>query len=133
MINEDLLDPKDAKIFKLEKLIEKFKAYDEERKKYYSEALIELGMLRSELDELRDESKTVKKVHNLKNENARLRAIINKHKLSEEINLQEISIIELHEQIKSLRNENNKLKKFNTQLIKDNNNLIYKLHHENNY
>lgn len=132
MINEDLLDPKDAKIFKLEKLIEKFKAYDEERKKYYSEALIELGMLRSELDELRDESKTVKKVHNLKNENARLRAIINKHKLSEEINLQEINVIELQEQIKSLRNENNKLKKFNTQLIKDNNDLVYKLHHENN-
>lgn len=132
MINEDLLDPKDVKIFKLEKLIEKFKAYDEERKKYYSDALIELGILRSELDELRDESKTVKKVLNLRNENERLRTIINKHKLSEELDLQEISIIKLNEQIESLRSENNKLKKSNIQLIKDNNYLVYKLYHENN-
>jgi uncharacterized protein (DUF3084 family) len=132
MINEDLLDPKDVKIFKLEKLIEKFKAYDEERKKYYSDALIELGILRSELDELRDESKTVKKVLNLRNENERLRTIINKHKLSEELDLQEVNIIKLNEQIKSLQSENNKLKKSNTQLIKDNNYLVYKLYHENN-
>lgn len=46
MLNEDLLDDKDIIIARLKLAIEKFKEYDIERKKYYSNVLIELGKLK---------------------------------------------------------------------------------------
>lgn len=54
MLNEDLMDPKDLKIARLELTIKKFKEYDEERKRYYKKAMVELGELKSYVAELED-------------------------------------------------------------------------------
>lgn len=63
MLNEDLFEPKDLKIAKLEmkiarleKTIESFKRYDEERKLYYQDVVHRLGELESYVQELEDES-----------------------------------------------------------------------------
>lgn len=45
MLNENLMDSKDIIIAKLKLAIKEFQEYDIERKKYYSNALVELGIL----------------------------------------------------------------------------------------
>lgn len=76
MINEELID-KDKlidvqrkKISQLTRTINEFKKYDEDRKKYYKNALIELGELKSLLDELidSDENDRIKKIKQQKNQ-----------------------------------------------------------------
>ena len=53
MLNEKLFDdPKDAEIARLKMTIEKFKEYDEERKKYYADNIQRLGELESYVQEL---------------------------------------------------------------------------------
>ena len=54
MLNEDLFTEDQKKIMRLTHTIEQFKKYDAERKKHYSKLELEVGMLRSERDELRD-------------------------------------------------------------------------------
>ena len=54
MLNEDLLTPEQRRIAQLTYTIEKFKKYDDERKEYYRKLETEIGMLRSERDELKD-------------------------------------------------------------------------------
>lgn len=63
MLNEDLFDPKDLKIAKLElkiarleKTIDAFKKYDEERKQYYQDVVYRLGELESYVQEMEGES-----------------------------------------------------------------------------
>lgn len=52
MLNEKLFDnPKDAEIARLKMAIEKFKEYDQERKKYYAEKMQRLGELESYVQE----------------------------------------------------------------------------------
>ena len=53
MLNENLMDSKDIIIAKLKLAIKEFQEYDIERKKYYSNALVELGKLKDEIEELR--------------------------------------------------------------------------------
>lgn len=50
MLNENLMDSKDIIIAKLKLAIKEFQEYDIERKKYYSNALVELGKLKDEID-----------------------------------------------------------------------------------
>ena len=56
MLNENLLgnDKKDVEIARLKYTIERFKEYDEDRKKKYSEALTKIGALESYIQELED-------------------------------------------------------------------------------
>lgn len=51
MLNENLMDSKDIIIAKLKLAIKEFQEYDIERKKYYSNALVELGKLKDEMEE----------------------------------------------------------------------------------
>lgn len=53
MLNKELFDdPKDAEIARLKMTIEKFKEYDEERKKYYADKMQRLGELESFVQEI---------------------------------------------------------------------------------
>jgi predicted RNase H-like nuclease (RuvC/YqgF family) len=67
MLNEELIpDLEKAKlkitVQQLQKTIQAFKGYDEERKKYYSDRLIELGELKSYIEELEDKDSTIPKL-----------------------------------------------------------------------
>lgn len=67
MLNEELIpDLEKAKlkitVQQLQKTIQAFKEYDEERKKYYSDRLIELGELKSYIEELEDKDSTIPKL-----------------------------------------------------------------------
>lgn len=72
MLNENLMDSKDIIIAKLKLAIKEFQEYDIERKKYYSNALVELGKLKDE--ELRGINKYSKSYIAMKDENRRLKA-----------------------------------------------------------
>ena len=50
MLNETLMD--NPEVNRLKFVISKFKEYDKERKAYYANALIELGQLKSYVEEL---------------------------------------------------------------------------------
>lgn len=52
MLNEDLFDPKDLEIAKLKQAIKRFKKYDKERKKYYTNLEQEISMLKTYIQEL---------------------------------------------------------------------------------
>ena len=55
-MNKDLFDdPKDYTIVKLKETIARFKAYDEERKKYYSKKMVRLGELETYVIELKEQ------------------------------------------------------------------------------
>ena len=74
MLNENLMDSKDIIIAKLKLAIKEFQEYDIERKKYYSNALVELGKLKDEIEELRGINKYSKSYIAMKDENRKLRA-----------------------------------------------------------
>ena len=74
MLNENLMDSKDIIIAKLKLAIKEFQEYDIERKKYYSNALVELGKLKDEIEELRGINKYSKSYIAMKDENRRLKA-----------------------------------------------------------
>ena len=57
MLNETLMD--NPEVNRLKIIISKFKEYDKERKEYYANALIELGQLKSYVEEL-EESEDIK-------------------------------------------------------------------------
>lgn len=57
MLNETLMD--NPEVNRLKFVISKFKEYDKERKAYYANALIELGQLKSYVEEL-EESEDIK-------------------------------------------------------------------------
>lgn len=82
-MNPDLLDPQlvyigrlKSKIDKLERTIDNFKKYDNERKEYYRKSLVRLGQLESELDELNEQGldKLKQRICNQKKEIQGLRA-----------------------------------------------------------
>lgn len=82
MINEGLID--NPEIARLKLQIEKFKKYDAERKKYYSDALIRLGQLEEFFKELDDcKNHPYRKIRNLKAEINRQRLIIEHSKLED--------------------------------------------------
>lgn len=127
MLNEDLLDDKDIIIARLKLAIEKFKEYDIERKKYYSNALIELGKLKDEVEELRGINKYSKSYIAMKDENRRLKASLIKKGIEELTDFYDVKNVELIIQNQSLKGENKKLRSRNNELIKNNKMLISKL------
>lgn len=71
MNNEGVLDKKDLEILRLEELINKYKQYDNYRKKYYSKSLIELGELKSytlELENILNNKEDKKLLYNQRKE-----------------------------------------------------------------
>lgn len=56
MLNEDLMSENQKETLKLKLTIEHFKKYDKERKEYYKQSMIELGQLRSFVEELESDS-----------------------------------------------------------------------------
>lgn len=127
MLNEDLLDSKDKEICKLKLQIEKFKEYDKKRKEYYSNALIELGQLKDEIDELREMNKYSKSYMAMKDENRRLKASLAIKNIKELTDFYDVKNVELIIQNQSLKGENRKLRIRNNELSKINKMLINRL------
>ena len=75
MLNEELLTPQEKEIAKLKVTIQSFKKYDEERKKFYKDAMLELGQLRSYVQELEDCDNSAKRIMGYKKQIARLQEL----------------------------------------------------------
>lgn len=85
MLNKDLFPtPKDAEIARLRMAIEKFKEYDEERRRYYADRMQRLGELESYVEGLDAETETGR----LKETIVRLRKEVSR--LSKEIQVRRI-------------------------------------------
>ena len=123
MINENLID--NPEIARLKLQIEKFKKYDAERKKYYSNALVRLGQLTEffeELDNCKDHP--YRKIKNLKTEVNRLRLIIEHSKLEDSHDPNtliryslELKNRDLNKQVSVLTKKIQKLTKENKELV----------------
>ena len=135
MLNEDLfLDQKDKEIARLKATIEQFKKYDKERKEYYSSKLIRLGQLESYVQESNnsiedkdEKDKTILRlnqiIHNQRTELRSLQKIMSRKNINieqEKENLETIDLIKLKKELKTLKDENIKLKK-------EIGNLVYRL------
>lgn len=135
MLNEDLfLDQKDREIARLKAIIEQFKRYDKERKEYYSSKLIRLGQLESYVQEINnsienkdEKNKTILRlnqiIHNQRTELKSLQKIMSRKNINieqEKENLETIDLVKLKKELKTLRDENIKLKK-------EIGNLVYRL------
>lgn len=112
---------------RLKECIAAFKKYDNERKLYYANKLVELGQLQSYIQEL--EESPAQKIKNLRQELSRLNKVLLRYKAAElkpeneAMQIQRMSI---------LIGENAKLRSENQNLRESNKNLIYKLYHESN-
>lgn len=126
MLNENLLDSKDIMIAKLKLAIKEFQEYDTERKKYYSNALVELGKLKDEIEELRGINKYSKSYIAMKDENRRLKASLARKGIEELTDFYDVKNVELIIQNQALKGENRKLHARNSELIKNNKMLINK-------
>lgn len=135
MLNEDLfLDQKDKEIARLKATIEQFKKYDKERKEYYSSKLIRLGQLESYVQEINnsiedknEKDKTILRlnqiIHNQRTELRSLQKIMSQKNIDieqEKENLETIDLVKLKKELKTLKDENIKLKK-------EIGNLVYRL------
>lgn len=146
MLNEDLMTPQEAKIAKLKVIIDNFKKYDEERKKYYKESMLELGQLRSYVEELEEDDRVTliknyrKRISGLEKRVATLQDLYTHQKTINEA-LSDVSLrtelIQLKvlkdkyqeekELVSKLSKEVSKLSKENLSLRKQISNLVYKL------
>ena len=112
---------------RLKECISAFKKYDNERKLYYANKLVELGQLQSYIQEL--EESPAQKIKTLRQELSRLNKVLLRYKAAElkpeneAMQIQRMSI---------LIGENAKLRSENQNLRESNKNLIYKLYHESN-
>lgn len=135
MLNEDLFsDQKDKEIARLKATIEQFKKYDKERKEYYSSKLIRLGQLESYVQEINnsiedkdEKDKTILRlnqiIHNQRTELRSLQKIMSQKNIDieqEKENLETIDLVKLKKELKTLKDENIKLKK-------EIGNLVYRL------
>lgn len=127
MLNENLMNSKDIIIAKLKLAIKEFQEYDIERKKYYSNALVELGKLKDEIEELRGINKYSKSYIAMKDENRRLKASLARKGIKELTDFYDVKNVELIIQNQTLKGENRKLRASNSELIKNNKMLINKL------
>lgn len=125
MLNEKLFDnPKDAEIARLKMAIEKFKEYDQERKKYYAGKMQRLGELESYMQELDTETEIGK----LKDEIIKLRKEVSR--LSKEIQVRRIEETRTDEELAdiisrdSLRQRNKRLTERIVKLEKEREELI---------
>lgn len=108
MLNENLMDSKDIIIAKLKLAIKEFQEYDIERKKYYSNALVELGKLKDEIEELRGINKYSKSYIAMKDENRRLKASLARKGIKELTDFYDVKNVELIIQNQTLKGENRK-------------------------
>ena len=130
MLNEDFFDEKDKKIARLKKAIEYFKKYDSNRKKYYSESLIELGQLREYVAELEDTDKKAKKIKAQKLAINNLQRIVTENKIANIVDPEKIKgirITELLEHVKKLEQDNKSLREKIGQYRKEISRLCNKL------
>lgn len=136
MLNEDLLDPKDLEIARLQHTVEKFKKYDEQRRRYYSSILLKLGELESYVQELEEENrnetiiKLKEKVKNQKEEIVHLNKVItiNKYHLFDD-NCALTAAANTIE-MEALKKKNRALSKRNRDLQETISELVYKLNRE---
>lgn len=128
MLNEDLIDPKDLKIAKLKQAIESFKKYDEERKKYYSSALVKLGEYESLMDEL-NENEVIAKLNHLVDSYRGIVIKYQKLKTNEKVpdDIKSMERVDLENKIISLQDKNAELEKKIKSLRKTNDELIVRL------
>ena len=130
MLNEDFFDEKDKKIARLKKAIEYFKKYDSNRKKYYSESLIELGQLREYVAELEDTDKKAKKIKAQRLAINKLQRIVTENKIANIVDPEKIKgirITELLEHVKKLEQDNKSLREKIGQYRKEISRLCNKL------
>ena len=131
MLNEDLFEEKDKEILKLKALIERFKKYDSNRKRYYADVLVELGQLRTYVSELEDTDKKAKKIKTQKLAIRNLERIIAENKIAKIVDpekIKEIEITELLEHVKKLEQDNNSLREKIGQYRKEISRLCNKLY-----
>ena len=131
MLNEDLFEEKDKEILKLKALIERFKKYDSNRKRYYADVLVELGQLRTYVSELEDTDKKAKKIKTQKLAIKNLERIITENKIAKIVDpekIKEIEITELLEHVKKLEQDNNSLREKIGQYRKEISRLCNKLY-----
>lgn len=126
MLNEELFeDKKDAEIARLRMAIEKFKEYDEERKKYYAKSLQRLGELESLVQEFEDKQDVNIRLARYKMRLSYLEQLVRAKKIQEDMTLDEAKGIigynqfkekqkELQNRIKSLSENVSKLMSENT-------------------
>lgn len=129
MLNKKLFETKkEAEIARLKMSIEKFKEYDEARKKYYADKLQRLGELESWYDEIKDSKNDVTqlrlKVTEQQEEIKKLRKFIQIYKIRTNYNNEE-----LNEEItiENLKRENKNLRERSKVMKNTLNNLILKL------
>lgn len=112
---------------RLKECISAFKKYDNERKLYYANKLVELGQLQSYIQEL--EESPAQKIKTLRQELSRLNKVLLRYKAAELKPENEAMQIQ---RMSTLIGENAKLRSENQNLRESNKNLIYKLYHESN-
>lgn len=127
MLNEELFfDKKDLEIAKLKQSIDRFKKYDKNRNKNYkkeiSELKIEIGKLKSYIEELESDKDLEKLKTRIKNQKEVILSLERKLHCSklEENRLLELEILtkdSLSNQIKSLKTRLEKQRKNNSELL----------------
>lgn len=127
MLNEELFfDKKDLKIAKLKQSIDRFKKYDKNRNKNYkkeiSELKIEIGKLKSYIEELESDKDLEKLKTKIKNQREVILSLERKIHCSklEESRLLELEMLtkdSLSNQIKSLKTRLEKQTKNNSELL----------------
>lgn len=127
MLNEELFfDKKDLEIAKLKQLIDRFKKYDKNRnknhKKEISELKIEIGKLKSYIEELESDKDLEKLKTRIKNQKEVILSLERKLHCSklEESRLLELEMLtkdSLSNQIKSLKTRLEKQRKNNSELL----------------
>lgn len=111
MINKTLIgDEKDQEIVRLKMVIERFKAYDKERKEYYSSKMVKLGQLESYIQEI--DSCEKDRIISLKKENQRLRLLVEANNVKiNGLSDEEIDIVKLKTIINNVKKQNAELRK----------------------
>lgn len=130
MLNEELINEKDLviaklrlKISRLEETIKNFKAYDKERKEYYSGLMVKVGQLESYIQELENDPE-LKHLKTLNNNYKKQLDILNKRVFldkiarmtNEEVN-NTFTEVNLRELLKKKTKECTKLKKDKSELL----------------
>ena len=137
-MNPDLLDATSvyigrlkSKIGSLEKTLNKFKKYDEERKQYYKDLAIRVGELESELSEYQDkEDPTGKLRRKVSEQRKRIKQLEALFSIKDKEELKDIDLVLAKSQIIKLKNQVNTLTKHNKNLKDTVSDLIYKLNNK---
>ena len=137
-MNPDLLDVTSvyigrlkSKIGSLEKTINKFKKYDEERKQYYKDLAIRVGELESKLSEYQDkEDPTGKLQRKVSEQRKRIKQLEALFSIKDKEEVKDIDLVLAKSQIIKLKNQVNTLTKQNKNLKDTVSDLIYKLNNK---